>query len=91
MANSYSKIYIHLVFSVAYRDALIYEPFREELYKYITGGIKAQGHLLIAIGGMSDHIHILIRYNDDGTFCIYGRTMPKIRYNAVFTPGGHTK
>ena len=63
MANSYSQIYVHLVFSVAYRDALIYETFREELYKYITGGIKAQGHLLIAIGGVSDHIHILIRYN----------------------------
>ena len=36
------------------------ESGNEELYKYITGIISNKGQKLIAINGMSDHIHILI-------------------------------
>lgn len=63
MANSFTQIYLHIVFSVAYRNALISDKFKDDLYKYISGGIKNQGHHVIAIGGTADHIHILIRYN----------------------------
>ena len=60
MANTYNQIYIHLVFAVKYRDAVISQSWRQELYKYITGLIGNRGHKVYAIGGMSDHIHILI-------------------------------
>ncbi|MBQ8422680.1 MAG: IS200/IS605 family transposase [Coprobacter sp.] len=63
MANSYTQIYLQVVFSVAYRDAIIYEEFREKLYRYIIAGFEAKGHNVLAIGGMADHIHILFRYN----------------------------
>jgi len=60
MANTYSQIYIHIVFAVKGRQNLISKNWNEELYKYITGIITNEEQKLIAINGMSDHIHILV-------------------------------
>ncbi|WP_310558829.1 IS200/IS605 family transposase [Flavobacterium sp.] len=60
MANTYSQIYIQVVFSVQNRKALIHESWETELYKYITGIVQNKGQKLIAINGMPDHIHIFI-------------------------------
>lgn len=60
MANTFTQIYIQVIFSPAYREALISKTWEEELYKYITGIIQGEGHKLIAINGHKDHIHIFI-------------------------------
>src|SRR6266480_4515873 len=60
MANTYSQIYIQTVFAVDGRLSLIRSEFKEELYKYITGIVRNNKQKLIAINGMSDHVHILI-------------------------------
>jgi REP element-mobilizing transposase RayT len=60
MANTYSQIYIQAVFAVDGRLSLIQPEFKEELYKYITGIVTNSRQKLIAINGMSDHVHILI-------------------------------
>jgi len=63
MANTYTQIYIHVVFAVQERACLIKPEWREELFKYIAGILKNQGIKLIAIGGVEDHIHILFGLN----------------------------
>ena len=60
MTNTYNQIYIHLVFAVKYRASVIDKTWRQELYYYITGLIEKRGHKVYAVGGMSDHIHILV-------------------------------
>ena len=40
---------------------MIHQSWEEELYKYITGIVKKKGLHLLAINGMPDHIHFLIR------------------------------
>lgn len=60
MANTYTQIYIHIVFAVKGRQNLISKIWNEELYKYITGIITNEDQKLIVINGMPDHIHILI-------------------------------
>jgi putative transposase len=60
MANTYSQIYIQIVFAVSGRENLIIAEWRDELYKYITGIVKNHGQKLIAIGGVENHIHILL-------------------------------
>ena len=62
MANTYTKIYLHIVFAVQNRISLIQPEWKDELYKYITGIVKNNEHKLIAINGMSDHLHIAIGY-----------------------------
>lgn len=60
MANTYTQIHIQFVFAVKYRKGLIHSSFKEELYQYISGIIKAHNHKLLAINGMPDHLHILV-------------------------------
>ncbi|MCU0420384.1 MAG: IS200/IS605 family transposase [Cyclobacteriaceae bacterium] len=60
MPNTYTQIHLQLVFAVKYRDAVINPSWQDELYRYITGIVQHQQHKLLAIGGMPDHIHILI-------------------------------
>jgi REP element-mobilizing transposase RayT len=59
MANTYTQIHIHSVFSVQNRDCIIGKQWKDELYKYITGIIQNNNHKLLAINGMPDHVHIL--------------------------------
>jgi REP element-mobilizing transposase RayT len=65
MANTYSQLYIHIVFAVKGRQNLISANRKEEIYKYITGIVTNKGQKLIAINGMPDHIHILIGLKPD--------------------------
>lgn len=60
VADSYSQIFIQLVFVVKRREKMIKEAWEEELFKYIAGIISAKGQKLMAINGVEDHIHILI-------------------------------
>lgn len=63
MANTYSQCYLHLVFAVKNRKSLISKSWKESLEKYISGIVQGEGHKLLAIGTMPDHIHIFIGYN----------------------------
>ncbi|MDE6487168.1 MAG: transposase [Muribaculaceae bacterium] len=63
MANTYINIYLHIVFAVKYRDACIDGSWRERLYAYISSIFKAKEQFVVKIGGVSDHIHMLISYN----------------------------
>jgi len=60
MANTYTQIHVQFVFAVKFRNGLIHASFKEELYQYISGIIKANNHKLLAINGMPDHLHIFI-------------------------------
>lgn len=60
MANTYTQIYIQVVFVVKNRNCLINKIWKDELYKYITGIIQNNGHKLMQINGAADHLHILI-------------------------------
>ncbi len=63
MADTYAQAYFHLVFAVKSRQALIQKSWKDDLEKYISGIVQNNGHKLIAVGSMSDHIHIFIGYN----------------------------
>ncbi|TXH55077.1 MAG: IS200/IS605 family transposase [Bacteroidia bacterium] len=58
--GSFSQIYIQVVFAVKGRQSLIQSDWEEELYKYITGIVTNKGQKMLAINGVSDHIHLLI-------------------------------
>ena len=62
MPNTYTQLYIQFVFAVKYRDSLIKREWKDDLYRYITGIVQHNKSKILAIGGMSDHIHIFIGY-----------------------------
>jgi REP element-mobilizing transposase RayT len=60
MANTYSQIYLQVVFAVQCRQCLIRPEFREEVQKYMTGITTERGQKLLAVYCMPDHTHLLI-------------------------------
>ena len=60
MANTYSQIYIQIVFAVKGRQNHISEENREELQKFISGIVSKREQKLLAIFAMPNHIHLLV-------------------------------
>jgi putative transposase len=65
VANTYTQIYIQVVFAVEWRQSLIKAENKEEIHKYITGIVRNDGQKLIEINSMPDHAHILIGLKPD--------------------------
>ncbi len=60
MANTYTQMYVQVVFAVQFRENLIAEENRVQLEKYICGIITNKKCKVLAIYCNPDHIHILI-------------------------------
>ena len=65
MANTYSQIYIQIVFAVEGRQNLIDPIHNDDLQKYITGIVTKQSQKLIVINNMPGHVHLLIGQRPD--------------------------
>lgn len=59
MAHSFNCVYVHIVFSTKERQPLIPRNLQVKLRHYLGGILKNHGMKSTAIGGMSDHVHIL--------------------------------
>ena len=60
MANTYSAINFHIVFSTKKRQPLIIPALEPRLNAYLTTYLQSERCYVKAIGGMADHIHLLI-------------------------------
>jgi len=60
MAHTYTQIYIHYVFATHRRLRAFDQDRQKELYDYIAGIIRSMQCFVQCIGGMEDHVHILI-------------------------------
>lgn len=60
MANTYSQIYVQIVFTLKGRQSLIKKQNRSELQQYMSGIVAKREQKLLAIFAMPDHIHLLI-------------------------------
>ena len=65
MADTYTQLYIHIIFAVKGRQSLIPKQHKDELHKYITGIIDSKNQTVIRINSMPDHIHILVGITPD--------------------------
>lgn len=65
MPNTYSQLYIQIVFAVKGRQCFIQESFRDELQKYISGIIREKKQKLYAIYCMPDHTHVFVSIKPD--------------------------
>ena len=59
MPQSFTCLHYHIVFSTKDRRPMIGDDIRDRLYEYIGGILVENKSLLVAAGGMPDHIHIL--------------------------------
>jgi len=62
MANTYTQIHVQCVIAVKFRQSLIESVWKERLHQYITGIIQNNGHKMIAINSMPDHMHLFFGF-----------------------------
>jgi putative transposase len=62
MANTYTQIHIQCVMAVKFRQSLIQPLWKERLQQYITGIVQNNGHKMIAINSMPDHLHLFFGF-----------------------------
>ncbi len=65
MAHSFTCIYVHIVFSTKERLPLIPYERQAKLWRYLGGILKNHGMKAVAIGGMPDHVHVLVSLSSD--------------------------
>ncbi len=61
MSSTLTRLLIHIVFGTRDRMPLVVPEVRGELYEYIRGIVHRKGASLFEIGGMPDHVHLLIQ------------------------------
>ncbi|MEQ1607192.1 MAG: IS200/IS605 family transposase [Pyrinomonadaceae bacterium] len=60
MANTYSQIYLHFVFSTKNRSPIISPDIEERVWAYIAGVAKHHNMTPLQIGGIETHVHALV-------------------------------
>ncbi|HLO92520.1 MAG TPA: IS200/IS605 family transposase [Lentimicrobium sp.] len=78
MGNTYSQIYIQVVFAVRNRDAMIMDEWASRLYDYITAIVQNKHQKMLAINGMPDHLHFFIGMQPD---CCLSELVREIKKN----------
>jgi putative transposase len=60
MPSTYLSLHYHLVFSTKKRATYIADPWRYRLHEYLGGTIDGLGGVPEAVGGVADHVHLLV-------------------------------
>jgi len=60
MANTYSSLFYHIVFSTKHRQNIIRQEIENRVWAYLGGIARKHKMTAILIGGVENHIHALI-------------------------------
>ena len=63
MPNTYTQLYVHIIFAVKNRSALLGSNWDERLRLYVTATVQNNGHKMLCINNMPDHVHVFIGLN----------------------------
>lgn len=60
MSSTHLSLHVHVIFSTKNREPFIADAWRERLHAFLGGPIRTARCIPEAIGGTSDHVHLLI-------------------------------
>jgi len=60
MANTYHQIYLHTVFAVKYRNAVLSKKWRNTLWGVIGNLVNEGNCKTIIVNGVEDHVHCFV-------------------------------
>ncbi len=65
MGHTFTRLFTHVVFSTARRAPLLGDDIRSRVHAYFGGIIRELGGTAMAIGGTTDHLHVLLQLGSD--------------------------
>jgi REP element-mobilizing transposase RayT len=60
MGSTYLSLHYHLVFSTKNREPTIAKLWRARLHEYLGGTVAGLGGIPQGVGGIADHVHLLV-------------------------------
>ena len=60
MPSTYLSLHYHLVFSTKNRQTFIKDDWALQLHEYLGGTVKGLGGFPQGVGGVADHVHLLV-------------------------------
>jgi REP element-mobilizing transposase RayT len=60
MPQSFASLQYHVIVSTKNREPFIDRALQPRLYEYIGGILRNHNGVLLAAGGMADHVHLLV-------------------------------
>lgn len=60
MANTFTSLHCHIVFSTKNRERWLRPEIEEDVWRYLGGICRTHGVKALQIGGVDDHVHLLI-------------------------------
>ena len=60
MSSTYLSLHYHLFFSTQDRVPMISDDWRDRLHEYLGGTINQLGGFSQKVGGVADHVHLLV-------------------------------
>ena len=60
MANTYTALHYHIVFSTKHRQRWITEDIEGRIWAYLGGIARENRMVALEVGGIEDHIHMLV-------------------------------
>ncbi len=60
MPSTHVSLHYHLIWSTKIRQPMIREAWQERLHAFLGGAVRTVGGVPLAVGGMCDHVHLLI-------------------------------
>jgi REP element-mobilizing transposase RayT len=78
VAQSFTNLLYHVLFSTKDRAPLVTDEIELRLHEYLGGLVKARGGIPLAINGMPDHVHLLVKLRQDQALADFLRALKAI-------------
>jgi putative transposase len=78
MAQSFTNLLYHVLFSTKDRAPLVTAEIESRLHEYLGGMVKARGGIPLAINGMPDHVHLLVKLRQDQALADFMKELKSI-------------
>lgn len=83
MASTYLSLHYHIVFGTKDRMPLIDTSWRPRLHEYLGGTVHGLGGIPEAVGGVADHVHLLVGLKSTHCLADFMRDLKKSATNWV--------
>jgi putative transposase len=77
MSSTFLSLHYHVVFSTKQRELLVRDGWRARLHEYLGGVVRGLGARSEMVGGMADHVHLLVELKATHTLSDFMRELKK--------------
>ncbi len=83
MPSTHTSLHYHLIFATRERAPLIAAAWRPQLHEYLGGTARGLGAVPQGIGGVADHVHLLVALKTTHCLADFMRELKKASSNWV--------